>query len=134
VEAGPQLLIPVEANAKIGPLHLSGEYGYWFSNKNVPPSWIRGVIVGHELERRIEVDLELYDQSDTKATVIEPKVRETTLGVGVRAPIVKNRSVWFLCMAGTSVMPVTRTNGQPTWIATIGLQFLTSHKRRHSID
>ncbi len=33
-----------------------------------------------------------------------------------------------------SLVPVTRTNGQPSWIATLGLQFVTSRKRGHSID
>jgi len=62
-EPGPQLLIPVEANAKIGPLRISGEYGYWFTNKDVPNRWIRGVIVGHEFGNKTEFYLELYDEA-----------------------------------------------------------------------
>ena len=134
VEPGPQLLIPLEANARIGPLRISGEFGYWFTNKDVPSSWIRGVIVGHEFRKKTELYLELYDQDATRATASEPKTRESTLGIGFHTPLGKKGSVWLLGMVGRSLVTVTRTNGQPSWIASVGLQFLTSHKRRHSID
>ena len=134
VEPGPQYLLPVEAKAKIGPIRVSGEYGYWFGNKTVPPAWIRGMIVGHEFRNKTEVDLEFYDRDDTKATPLEPKNRETTLGIGLRTPLVRKHSAWFIAMVGTSVAPVTRINGQPCWIATVGLQFLSSGRRRHSFD
>jgi hypothetical protein len=133
-EPGPQLLIPLEANARIGPLRISGEFGYWFTNKDVPNSWIRGVIVGHEFRKKTELYLELYDQAATRATASEPKTRESTFGVGFRTPLAKNGSVWFLGMVGRSLVTATLTNGQPIWIASLGLQFLTSRKRRHSID
>jgi len=133
-EPGPQLLIPLKANARIGPIRISGELGYWFTNKDFPNSWIRGVIVGHEFKKKTELYVELYDQAATRATASEPKTRETTLGIGFRTPLVKNGSVWFLGMVGRSLVPVTQTNGQPSWIASVGLQFVTSHKRRHSID
>ena len=134
VEPGPQLLLPLEAKANIGPLRISGEFGYWFTNKEVPSSWIRGVIVGHEFRKKTELYLELYDQAATRATASEPKTRESTLGIGFRTPLTKNGSVWFLGMVGRSLVTATPTNGQPIWIASVGLQFLTSHKRRHSID
>lgn len=134
VEPGPQFLLPLEANARIGPLRISGEFGYWFTNKDVPNSWIRGVIVGHEFRNKTELYLELCDQDATRASAHEPKTRESTLGIGFRTPLAKNGSVWFLGMAGRSLVTVTRTNGQPSWIASVGLQFVTSHKRRQSID
>jgi len=134
VEPGPQLLIPMEANARIGPVRISGELGYWFTNKDVPNSWIRGVIVGHEFKKKTELDLELYDQDATRTTAVEAKTRESTLGIGFRTPLAKEGSVWFIGMAGRSLVTVTQTNGQPTWIASLGLQFLTSRRRRRSID
>ena len=103
VEPGPQFLLPVEANAKIGPIHMSGEYGYWFANKAVPPAWIRGMIVGHEFKNKNEVDLEFYDLDDTKGTPLWPKARETTLGIGFRTPLVKKHSLWFLAMVGPAL-------------------------------
>jgi hypothetical protein len=134
VDPGPQFLLPMEANSRIGPIRISGEVGYWFTNKGVSNSWIRGVIVGHEFENKTELDLELYDQDATKATATEPKTHESTLGIGFHTPLGKKGSVWFLGMVGRSLVPVTKTNGQPSWIATLGLQFVTSRKRRHSID
>jgi len=134
VEPGPQLLIPLEANARIGPIRISGEFEYWFTKKDFPNSWIRGVIVGHEFRKKTEVDLELYDQAATRVTADEPKTRESTLGIGFRTPLAKDGSVWFLGMVGRSLVSVTRTKGQPSWIASLGLQFVTSHKRRHTID
>jgi hypothetical protein len=134
VEPGPQLLIPLEANARIGPIRISGELGYWFTNKDFPNSWIRGVIVGHEFRKKTELYLELYDQDATRATADEPKTRESTLGIGFRTPLAKNGSVWFLGMVGRSLVTVTQTNGQPSWIASLGLQIVTSRRRRYSSD
>jgi len=133
-EPGPQFLLPVEANAKIGAIRISGEFGYWFTNKNVPSSWIRGVIVGHEFRNQTELDFELYDQAATRAASDEPKTRESTLGVGFRSPMVRNGSVWFMGMAGRSLVAATPTNGQPSWIASVGFQILTGKKRRSGSD
>jgi len=134
VEPGPQLLIPLEAKARVGAIRISGEFGYWFTNHDVPSSWIRGVIVGHEFRKKTELDLELYDQDATRATADEPQIRESTLGIGFRTPLAKDGAVWFLGMVGRSLITVTQANGQPSWIASFGLQFLTSRRRRHSID
>jgi hypothetical protein len=48
--------------------------------------------------------------------------------------MVRNGSVWFLAMAGRSLVTVTPTNGQPSWIGTVGFQFLTGKRRRSSAD
>jgi hypothetical protein len=134
VEPGPQFLLPMEANAKIGPIRLSGEFGHWFTTKDVASSWIRGAIVGHEFPKKTEIDLELYDQNATRGTGDKPKARESTLGVGCRTPIAGNGSIWLMGMVGRSLVTVTRTNGQPSWIASVGFQLLTGRKRRYSSD
>ena len=134
VERGPQLLIPVTANAKIGPIRISGEFGYWFTNKDVSNSWIRGVIVGHEFRKKTELSLELYDQADTGKTRDEPKARETTLGIGFRTPMVRDGSVWFMGMGGRSLVAVTPTNGQPRWIASAGFHILAGKRRTNRSD
>jgi hypothetical protein len=133
-EPGPQFLLPVEANARIGPIRMSAEVGYWFTTNNVPNSWIRGIIVGHEFKSKTELDLELFDQAATRATASEPKFRETTLGLGFRTPLRKNQSFWIMGMAGRSLVTVTPTNGQPSWIASVGFQILTGKRRRNSSD
>jgi hypothetical protein len=133
-EPGPRFLLPLEANAKIGPLRISGELGYWFANKDFPSAWIRGIIIGHEFKSQTELYLELFDEAATEATAGEPKTRESTVGVGFRTPIRKNGSLWLMGMAGRSLVTVTPTNGQPTWIASVGFQILTGKRRRNSSD
>jgi len=133
-EPGPQLLIPAEVNAKIGPIRISGELGYWFASKGVPNSWIRGVIVGHEFRNKAELSVELFDQHATNGTGDEANTHDSTVGVGGRIPIARQGSVWFIGMVGRSLTTVTRTNGQPSWIASAGFQFLTGRRRRHSSD
>jgi hypothetical protein len=133
-EPAPQFLLPVEASAKIGPIRISGELGYWFTKNDLPPSWIRGIIIGHEFKNRTELDLELYDQAATRATRDEPKTRESTAGIGFRTPMAGNGAVWFMGMAGRSIVIVTTTNGQPSWICSVGFQVLTGKHRRNSSD
>jgi hypothetical protein len=95
---------------------------------------VRGVIVGHEFGNRTELYLELYDQAATRASTDEPETRESTLGIGFRTPATRNGSVWLMGMAGRSLVTVTPTNGQPSWIASVGVQILTGKKRRSSSD
>jgi hypothetical protein len=131
---GPQLLLPMEASAKIGPIRISAEIGYWFTTKDVPDSWIRGVIFGHEFKKDTELYLELYDQQDVTAIGGKPKARESTIGIGGRLPIEPSGSLRLMGMAGRSLIQTSPTNGQPSWIAYIGIQFLSAKQRRHSSD
>jgi hypothetical protein len=130
VEPGPQFLLPLEASAKLGWVRISGEVGYWFSSKDVPNSWIRGVVVGHEFEKDTELYLELYDQDDVRSASVQ-KLRESTLAVGARLPIVKGHWLRLIGMAGHGLVTATPANGQPSWIAYIGIQFLSDRRRRH---
>jgi len=133
VEPGPQFLFPLEGNAKLGPIRISGEVGRWFGNNHVPDSWIRGLIMGHEFGNKVELFGEFYDQQDVKAIAGEPKARETTLGIGTRIPLVKNESIRFMGMGGRTFLKITPSNRQPSWIAELGIQFLVGPKR-HSSD
>jgi hypothetical protein len=92
------------------------------------------VIIGHEFRRKIEVSLEVYDQKTTSGPVGKPSARESTLGIGGRIPVTKGGSVWFIAMAGRSLATVTRTNDQPSWIASVGFQILSGRRRRYSSD
>ena len=133
VEPGPQFLLPVEANAKFKALRLSAEVGYWFTNQNVPRSWIMGTVVGHEFENKSELFVELYDQRGVRAVGGEPKLRESIVDIGTRIPILGDEYVKFIGSVGRSIVPVTATNGQPSWVAQAGVQFLVG-ARRHSSD
>jgi hypothetical protein len=131
VETAPQLLLPLEGNARIGWVRISGEVGYRFTSKDVPNSWIRGVVVGHEFKKDTELYLELYDQQDVQATAGTQRLRESTVGIGGRIPIVTGRWLRLIGMGGHGLVSPTQANGQPSWIAYVGLQFLSDRRRRH---
>lgn len=134
VPSGPDFFLPLEANARLGPVRFDGEVGYHFSNQNVPQSWIRGLLVGHEFNDRTEAYLEIYDQQDANtipagrgvgqfATGL-PKQRQTTLGIGGRQALNKQKSLLLMLMGGRSFQAISADNSQPSWIAYVGLQFL----------
>ena len=131
VEPAPQLLLPLEVSVKIRWIRVSGEVGYWFTSKNVPNSWIRGIVAGHEFKKDTELYLELYDQQDVRVAAGTPNLRESTLGIGGRVPIVSRHWLRLIGMAGHGLVAPTLANGQPTWIAYVGLQFLSDQRRRH---
>src|SRR4029077_10608015 len=101
--------------------------------QHVPRSWIMGAVVGHEFENKSEFFVELYDQRDVSALGDEPKLRESIVDIGARIPILGNEHVLFIGSVGRSIVPVTATNGQPSWVAQVGIQLLYGAKR-HSTD
>jgi hypothetical protein len=125
---GPQFLLPLEANTRIGPIRLDGEVGYWFTNRNVPQSWIRGIMIGHEFSRKTNAYLELYDEQDSNRVHGEAKKRETTLGLGARHGLNRDDTVLLMAMGGRSFQKVSSGNGQPSWIAYVGIQLLLGPK------
>jgi hypothetical protein len=127
---GPMFLLPIEANARIGWLRVDGEVGYWFGNRDAPDQWIRGMIAGHEFSERTELYAEIYDEQDANRINGQPKQREATLGLGGRQSLNKNLNLLF--MGGRSFQAVTPTNGQPNWIAYIGLQVLLGPKEENN--
>jgi hypothetical protein len=133
-EPGPQLLLPFEASANYGWIRISGEVGYWLTRKNVSDSWIQGIVAGHEFRKDTELYLEFYDQHDIRVPPGGEKHRETTLGLGGRVPLVKRRWLRLIGMGGHGLASPTAVNGQPTWIAYVGLQFLSDRRRRHDDD
>jgi hypothetical protein len=133
-EPGPQFLLPMEGSVVIGPVKASAELGYWFTPKDIPRSWIRGVVVGHEFRKDLELYGEFYDQKEVGGTALKPALRETTLGVGGRVPITHGGRFRVIGMGGHSVISATPTNGQPGWIAYVGIQILSSSSRRRSSD
>ncbi len=138
VAPGPSFFLPLEVNARIGPVRLDGEVGYNFGNRNLPQSWGRGLLLGHEFSDRTELYLEFYDQQDANrlppgrgvgnfATGV-PKQRELTLGLGGRQALNKAKTMNLLLMGGRSIQAITAQNSQPSWIAYVGLQVLLGPK------
>jgi hypothetical protein len=134
VARGPDFFLPLEFNARLGPIRINGEGGYTFGNHGVPQTWNRGLLVGHEFSDRTEVYLELYDIQDANRipsgqgvgqfATGYPKQREATLGLGGRQAMNKDKTLNLLLMAGRSFQAVTVINGQPSWIAYVGFQVL----------
>ena len=130
-ESAPQLLIPLETNIHYHWIRISGEVGYWLGGKDVSNSWIQGFVAGHEFRKDTELYLELYDQRDVHVAAGAERSRETTLGLGGRVPIVRSHWLRLIGMGGHGLVSATPTNGQPAWIAYVGLQFLSDKRRRH---
>jgi len=134
VANGPDFLLPLESNARLGPIRLDGEVGYHFGNHALPQSWIRGLIAGHEFTDRTEAYLEIYDEQDANRIPAgygtgqfatgQPKQRESTLGIGGRQALNRRKSMLLLLMGGRTFQSASAVNGQPSWIAYIGLQVL----------
>src|SRR5271170_505516 len=138
VASGPDFLMPLEANARIGPVRFDGEVGYHFANHQVPQSWIRGLIVGHEFSDRTEAYLELYDEQDANRIPAgfgvgafatgTSKQRQATLGIGGSQALNKEKSLLLMLMGGRSFQTISANNSQPSWIAYVGLQVLLGSK------
>jgi hypothetical protein len=134
VAPGPSFFLPIEINARIGPIRLDGEVGYNFGNHAVSQSWGRGLLVGREFTDRTEAYLELYDLHDANRIPAGQgidnfatgyaKQRETTLGLGGRQSLNQAKTLNLLLMGGRSFQAITASNAQPSWIAYVGLQVL----------
>jgi hypothetical protein len=130
VAPGPQYYLPIEATAQFGPLALNGEVGRWIGNKHQPSQWGRGLIAGHEFNDRTEIYAEIYDLQDANRVDNKPKQRELTLDAGGRQTLDRNGHVRLLFMGGRAIQRVTRTNGEPSWIAYLGIQLLLGPKEK----
>jgi hypothetical protein len=134
VARGPDFFEPLEVNWRVGPIRFDGEVGYHFGNKALPQSWIRGLIVGHEFSDRTEVYAEIYDQQDADRRPaglgVGPfatgtsKQRQTTLGLGGRQALNRDKTLNLLLMGGRSFQAISVQNSQPSWIAYVGVQVL----------
>jgi hypothetical protein len=138
VAHGPSFFLPIEFNARLGPIRINGEVGYDFGNHAVPQTWNRGLLVGHEFSDRTEVYLELYDIQDANRIAPGqgvgefatgyPKQSEATLGIGGRQALNHAKTLNLLLMGGRAFEKVTITNGEPSWIAYVGFQLLLGPK------
>jgi hypothetical protein len=131
VLAGPQFLFPLEVNARFGPIRVDAEAGYWFTNHNVPQSWIRGAIIGHEFTPRTETYLELYDQQDANRVGGAAKQRQATLGLGGRHALNKSNTLLLLLMGGAAFRRWYRATGNPAGSPTSASSFFLGQTAKH---
>jgi hypothetical protein len=118
VPPGASLLLPMEFTKKLGPVDLNWEAGYNRVHKG-PDGWIAGLVVGHDVTRKLEVDAEFYglgtwDHSNNQQTF------DAGARYKLRPPFI------LLLMAGRSVAPAR--NGQPSFVGYFGVQFLLPAK------
>jgi hypothetical protein len=120
--ASEAFLLPVEFSKKIGPVDVNYEAGCLFVHKG-PNGWLSGLVLGHDVSKKLEMDIELYNQG-----TFHPSLNRPTLDAGGRYKI--RPSLILLFMAGRSLEPA-RSN-QSYFIGYFGVQFLLGRKSRES--
>lgn len=124
VERGPNLLLPLEVSVRMGPVHLNGEAGYQFGNRDVPQSWVRGLMVGHDFKRDTQAYLEIYDRQDANRIDGAAKRRDASAELGGRQTLGPHRRLLLLLMGGRSFQSVASERSQPSWIAYLGVRII----------
>jgi len=113
---GPRFLLPLEAARNFGPVCLDLEAGYYFPRQGVHER-ILGLVAGHELTQRLELDAEIYYDHATGALP-----HDTTLDLGGRYKL--SRGLIALFMVGRSLNGYG--DGQPEFLGYFGIQLLLS--------
>ena len=116
--ASQSFLLPIEFSKKIGPVDVNYEMGYEFVHKG-PNGGLLGLVVGRDVTRKLEMDMELYYQG-----TFHPSENQPTIDFGGRYKL--HRPVILLFMAGRS-LESTRSN-QAYFLGYFGLQFLLPAK------
>jgi hypothetical protein len=119
--ASEAFLLPFELSKKVGPVDVNYEIGNQFVRKG-PDMWLTGLVLGHDLTPKLEVDMELYYQE-----IFRPSESQPTIDFGSRYKI--HSPVILLLMAGRSLEPA-RSN-QSYFVGYFGLQFLLPPKSYH---
>ena len=114
--AGPRLLLPLEVAKKLGPLDVDFEAGYYFP-KHGPREQILGLVAGHSLTGRFELDVEIYND---RAMGAPPNT--TTMDVGGRYKLSRGFVALFMAGRGIGGDP----DGRPQFIGYFGIQILLS--------
>ena len=120
VAYGTRLYLPVELAKKVGPFEINPEVGYWFASGK-GAAWSAGVVVGHEVNKRLELDGELYNTANTNGSN-----HWNTYDVGGRYKLTEH--FVLLIMAGRSF--ARPSSSQPQFFGYLGMQFLFSMKHK----
>ena len=111
-------LLPVEFSRKFGPIDVDYEIGYQFAHKG-PDAWLTGLVIGHALTKKLELDAEVYAQG-----TFRPSNNQPTIDLGARYKL--HSPIILLFMAGRS-LEATRPN-QSYFVGYFGVQFLLPPK------
>ncbi|MGB8579984.1 MAG: hypothetical protein WCD47_04130 [Candidatus Sulfotelmatobacter sp.] len=112
--ASESFLLPAEFSRKLGPVDVNYEMGYQFVHKG-PDGGFLGLVVGRDVTRTLELDMEFYYQH-----TFHPSVNHPTIDFGARYKL--HRPVILLLMAGRS-LEASRSD-QSYFLGYFGMQFL----------
>ena len=110
---GASLIVPFEFTKQLRSINVNWEVGYNLVHLG-PQGWIAGIVAGHDVSKRFQVDAELYGLGTFNLSN-----NQQTLGVGSRYKL--HPLCTLLLMAGRSV--ATAHNGQPFFVGYFGIQF-----------
>lgn len=113
---GPRLFLPLEVARKVGSLMINLEAGTYIPVHG-DHEHIIGLVVGHPVTARLELDAELYDDHVRSAAP-----DQTTLDIGGRYKL--HRAFYLLFMAGRSLRD--NSPGQVEFMGYLGIQILLS--------
>ncbi len=116
--ATESFLLPVEFSKSFGPVGVDYEIGYQLTRKG-PNGFITGAVIGHDLTKKFEIDLEFYSQGPFHLAGNQP-----TIDFGGRYKI--HKPVILLFMAGRSLESAAAN--QSYFIGYFGLQILLPPK------
>lgn len=111
-------LMPIEFTKKLGPVDVDYEIGYQCVHSG-PDGWITGLVVGHDVAEKLELDVELYNQG-----TFHPSANQPTFDFGGRYKL--HKPVILLFMAGRSFEPASPTHAY--FIGYFGIQLLLPPK------
>ncbi len=112
--ASESFLLPIEFSRKLGPVDVNYEMGYQFVHKG-PDEGFLGLVVGRDVTRKLELDMEFYYQH-----TFHPSVNQPTIDFGARYKL--HRPVILLLMAGRSLE--ASHSDQSYFLGYFGMQFL----------
>jgi hypothetical protein len=117
-DPGSRLLLPLELARSVGTFTVNLEAGYYVQGV---PERILGLVIGHALTPRLELDAELYNDH-----VLGARPDSVTMDFGARYRM--SRSFILLFMAGRSI--TGSSLGQVQFMGYLGVQILLSHYGR----
>lgn len=111
---GSGVILPMEFTKTLGPVDVDFELGYIPIHYG-PNQWLTGLVVGHDLTKKLEIDTEFYATQAVNGT------DKYWTGAGgfrykLRPPFI------LLVMAGRAL--VGTTSSQPYFLGYFGMQFL----------
>ena len=112
VDEGTNLLLPVQASKKFGPVWVNGEFGYTL-RQHFKDEWLYGLSSGYEIRENLSVMGEIHG-----GTTKEFKQHDVVFNVGTQWDFTKRYGL--LASAGRSFR--SGTSGEPNLLMYLGLQ------------